>query len=190
MSPLKTLGVFFAFGPPIYGFIFGCVATIAAVVYGERIEISSLLSPLALSLATTFVFWASLSPGDAIGIQYLIAPTCLAGALFWWIAKLMYQRLAWRSEWQCKVLSGVLTSFIGIFTDILWNIKSRAISWDNLYFYRVGDRSVPDYSEWGFMDAYGPVFYLTVLILAAFVLGAICSPKPIEPDDQRNVSGV
>lgn len=190
MSPLKTLGAFIAFGPPIYGFMFGCVGIGASVVYGERIEALSLLSPLMFALVTTFMFWASPFLGDAGGIQYLIAPTCLAGALFWWTAKLMYRWLAWRSEWQCRVLSGVLASLIGMSTDILWNFKSTIASWENLYFYRVADRSVPDYSEWGFLQDYGPVFRFTVVILTAFVLGVVCSPEPLERDDQGNVSGV
>ena len=186
MSLWKTVGAFAVFGPVFFGLAFWYLALGVSILYGEKFRTVDLVLPVFGALFQTFIFWASPFMGIE-AVQFIFAPVILSAVLYWCVVKQALQRLSVTSEWGYRLVSGVFAPILYISAFSLFNAEHCAASWADLYFYRPGDKSIPDYSEWGSMDACGPLYDIVVAVLAGFVLGAVCSPEPIKPADCAKV---
>ncbi len=182
LSFAKTVLAFFIAGPPLYGLEH---SVLSLVMESGYVQLPSLLVSAAFAssqmLATVLLFIFGMVDGYAWKFLYL--PTLLAGSVFWAVRKQVTERCIYRSQRQCLIASAVFGSFISVAAFIAANLTIGTGGWKDFYFYRPQDKTVPDYSEWGFLDVYGLLFHWTCIAWAGFGLGLFFGPKEFAKSD-------
>jgi len=163
-----TVLMFVFAGPALYGVAYYLVA--GGLGRGE-FRWSEVPSLMFWPLLMEFLFWVSLGNLEAmLGIPL---PTVLAAVAFWLLNREVMPSLNAMSAVRFVLSRSAACLVVCICSFVVLNPATATQGWDALYFYNAHLRSPYDDSEWGFLESYGPLFHLTLLSLAAALLGAI-----------------
>jgi hypothetical protein len=163
-----TLLMFVFAGPALYGVAYYLVA--GGLERGE-FRWGEAPSLMFWPLLMEFLFWVSL--GNLESLFQVPLPTVLAAAAFWLLNKKLMPSLNAMSAFRFVLSRSAACLVVCVCAFVVLNPSTVTQGWDALYFYNPHLRSPYDDSEWGFLQSYGPLFHLTLLSLAAALLGAI-----------------
>jgi hypothetical protein len=122
-------------------------------------------------LLMEFLFWVSF--GNLKSILQIPLPTVLAAVAFWLLNREVMPSLNAMSTFRFVLSRSAACLVVCLCAFVVLNPSTVTQGWDALYFYNPRIRSPYEDSEWGFLDSFGPLFHLTLLSLAAALLGAI-----------------
>lgn len=178
----KTVLAFFLAGPPMYGLVHAVLDLVMVYWHGPRPNaLLSAVSAWGQLLAIEMLFIFGLF--DEYAWKFLYLPTFFAGSVFWSLCRQIAQHCSFHSKLQRLFANATLGSLVSVAAFITVNSTLGTIEWKDLYFYQPQDKTVRDYSEWGFLDAYGLLFHWTCIASAGFGLGLFFGPKAFKKSD-------
>ncbi|CAN7159470.1 hypothetical protein [Polaromonas sp. LjRoot131] len=163
-----TLLMFVLAGPALYGVAYYLVT--GGLERGE-FRWGEAPSLMFWPLLMEFLFWVSF--GNLESLFQVPLPTVLAAVAFWLLNKKLMPSLNAMSAFRFVLSSSAACLVVCVCAFVVLNPSTVTQGWDALYFYNPRIRSPYEDSEWGFLDSFGPLFHLTLLSLAAALLGAI-----------------
>lgn len=163
-----TLLMFVLAGPALYGVAYCLVA--GGLERGE-FRWGEAPSLMFWPLLMEFLFW--LSFGNLESLFQVPLPTVLAAVAFWLLNRKLMPSLNAMSAFRFVLSRSAACLVVCLCAFVVLNPSTVTQGWDALYFYNPRIRHPYDDSEWGFLDSFGPLFHLTLLSLAAALLGAI-----------------
>ena len=172
----KMQGLLWAFGPIIAGVVFWYTAFGIEAFQANSFKAIDLIGPFFSGLFWAISIWTAPFMG-LYGMQIIVGPTMLGGSLFWLVSRLMFRKLGARSQWTLNLCSALTMPVLLYVCFFALNMTATIAGFSDFYFYRPSVGAIRDYSEWGFMDVFGPVYFVYVLCVTGFVLGLICSPR-------------
>lgn len=172
----KVQGIVWALGPIISGFLFWYTALGIGAFQTDSFKIVDLIG--AFFAALFLAISGLMAPFMGVfGMQTVTAPSLLASGLFWLISRILFEKLRIRSRWALRLCSALAMPVLLCVCFFAFNMTATIASFSDFYFYRPQDKTLEDYSEWGFLSVFGPLYLLYVFGVTGFVLGLICHPR-------------
>jgi len=174
---LKTVAAFFLVAPLLYAPFHAILSIGAGYAYEGRFELlESALLIWSSFLGITFLYFLGLLMGSTWMLVYF--PTLLTGAAFWAVATYLRRRASGWGRWEFRLSCALVATLVSVVFFVVFDPSFTANKWAELYFYRTRESGHADMvSEWGFLDAFGPLFHLVSVCLTGFSLGFVFAPK-------------
>ncbi len=169
-------GLLWAFGPIIAGVVFWYTAFGIEAFQANNLKMVDLVGPFFSALFWAISVWTSPFMG-LDGMQMVVGPVVLGGSLFWLVSRLAFRKLGVLSLPVLSLCSALTMPVLLCISFFVFNTTVAITSFSDFYFYRPRVKTSEDYSEWGFMDAFGPLYFVYVVSVTGLVLGLICSPR-------------